>query len=54
MKIGLVINPQSGVGGSVALKGSDGAELQELAKRRDGEPRGGKSCLLYTSDAADE
>ena len=40
MKIGLVINPQSGVGGSVALKGSDGAELQELAKRRDGEPRG--------------
>ena len=40
MKIGLVINPQSGVGGSVALKGSDGAELQELAKQRDGEPRG--------------
>ena len=40
MKIGLVINPQSGVGGSVALKGRDGAELQELAKRRDGEPRG--------------
>ena len=40
MKIGLVINPQSGVGGSVALKGSDGAELQELAKRRDAEPRG--------------
>ena len=40
MKIGLVINPQSGVGGSVALKGSDGAKLQELAKRRDGEPRG--------------
>ena len=47
MKIGLVINPQSGVGGSVALKGSDGAELQELAKRRDGEPRGVKRAHAF-------
>lgn len=47
MKIGLVINPQSGVGGSVALKGSDGAELQELAKRRDGEPRGVKRAQAF-------
>ncbi len=47
MKIGLVINPQSGVGGSVALKGSDGAELQELAKRRDGKPRGGKRAHAF-------
>ena len=47
MKIGLVINPQSGVGGSVALKGSDGAELQELAKLRDGEPRGVKRAQAF-------
>lgn len=33
-KIGLVVNPKAGVGGSVALKGSDGKEIYEEAIRR--------------------
>jgi len=31
-KIGLVLNPVAGVGGPAGLKGSDGAEVQKLAK----------------------
>lgn len=33
MKIGLIINPLAGIGGTVALKGSDGSEIQEQAFR---------------------
>lgn len=31
MKIGFVVNPWAGIGGTVALKGSDGAEIREQA-----------------------
>ena len=33
-RIGLIINPLAGIGGRVALKGSDGAGIQQLAKQR--------------------
>jgi predicted polyphosphate/ATP-dependent NAD kinase len=34
--IGLLVNPVAGLGGRVALKGSDGAEVQALARARGG------------------
>jgi predicted polyphosphate/ATP-dependent NAD kinase len=34
LRIGLLINPYAGIGGSVALKGSDGAEIRDEALRR--------------------
>lgn len=34
LKLGIIINPYAGIGGSVALKGSDGADTRSLALER--------------------
>ena len=39
MKIGLIVNPMAGIGGSAALKGSDGKEIQKLALERGAKPK---------------
>ena len=39
MKIGLIVNPMAGIGGSAALKGSDGKEIQKLAIERGAKPK---------------
>lgn len=40
LTFGLLINPVAGLGGSVALKGSDGSDVQALARERGGTARG--------------
>ena len=45
-KLGLIINPFAGIGGALALKGSDGAEIREQALKMGAEPKaGGKTKL---------
>ena len=39
INVGLIVNPVAGIGGRVALKGSDGQALQQTAAGRGGEPR---------------
>ena len=39
MKVGFVVNPLAGIGGAVALKGSDGEDIVELALSRGAQPQ---------------
>jgi predicted polyphosphate/ATP-dependent NAD kinase len=55
LTFGLLVNPVAGVGGPAALKGSDGVDVQALARARGGTARGadrGLRALRAAGDAA--
>ena len=57
LHLGVLVNPIAGVGGSVALKGSDGVAIQQQAIAAGGAARGGerlKSILVSLGEAARE
>ncbi|MBT5334436.1 MAG: ATP-NAD kinase [Gammaproteobacteria bacterium] len=47
LRIGLLLNPLAGIGGAVGLKGSDGIELQALAKQRSGTPQAAMRTQVF-------
>ncbi len=47
MRVGLLVNPIAGIGGSVGLKGSDGADLQAQARQRGGVPQAPQRCADF-------
>lgn len=48
-KLGLIVNPFAGIGGTLALKGSDGAEIRRKALEQGAEKKANeKTCLALT------
>lgn len=53
MKLGLIINPMAGIGGTVGLKGSDGRAIVEQALARGAQPKSGDRVLLALEKLVD-
>ncbi|QQK08642.1 ATP-NAD kinase family protein [Miniphocaeibacter halophilus] len=53
MKLGLIINPVAGIGGSVGLKGSDGEEVQKLALEKGGTYQANKKAKIALNQIKD-
>lgn len=53
MKLGFIINPMAGIGGKVALKGSDGEVIVEQALQKGAEPMAGARALTAVKALAD-
>lgn len=49
-RFGLVVNPYAGIGGSVALKGSDGAEIRKEALARGAEQKSARRTLAALTE----
>jgi len=54
MKLGFVVNPFAGIGGSVALKGSDGADIVEQAFSRGASPQAEKRATVAMQEISSE
>jgi len=52
MKIGFLVNPLAGIGGSVALKGSDGSDIVEQALCRGAIPQAGARALAALQEVS--
>jgi len=52
-KLGLIVNPFAGIGGALALKGSDGADIREKALASGGEQLAMHKTILALSNCAE-
>ena len=53
LKLGFVVNPIAGIGGSVGLKGSDGQQTQTRARELGGKPRSFDRAAVALASASD-